>query len=216
MIFYKSGMKPEEGWVCRVRFSSKCKPSEIWDLATKIFGTDNKYYNEGEKKKLFSTDKSNSKYHLLLRSFCPNFLKKIDLYFKRNREHCLCDIIGYDNDHNGHLEVVIYLDNKDYDNITVKNIIDYMKEMFDKFNIYDYSELKVIGDVLNIYVICDKLPENIPGKKAKSFSTRLIEQYDFLVDMKIVDNDSSEIMKSVINPAIKNFKKYKDEISKIK
>ena len=66
--FYKSGMKSEERWVCRLGFSNKIKPSGVWDLATIIFGTDNKYYNTEEKNKLFSTDKSNSKYHLLFYS----------------------------------------------------------------------------------------------------------------------------------------------------
>lgn len=118
--------------------------------------------------------------------------------------------------------------------MTVKNIVDYMKELIDKFNIYDYSELKEIGYGLYIWVSCYELPEKRPGKKAESFDVNLSDQYYFPVGITIVDNESGDyrqyndsghtlperdsfrIMKNVINPAIKNFKTIENEISKIK
>ena len=207
--------------------------SSVWNLAIEIFGTDNKYYNTEEKNKLFSDGKSNNMYNSVLDSSCPNFLKKMTLYFKRKREHYLCDIIGY-NHKDGAVNVVVYLDTKDYDSMTVKNIVDYIKELIDKFNIYNYSELKELGVGLCIWVSCYELPEKRPGKKEELFDVSLSDQYYFPVYIKIVDNESGEyrqyhdsghtlperdpfrIMKSVINPAIKNFKTIENEISKIK
>ena len=157
--------------------------SSVWNLAIEIFGTDNKYYNTEEKNKLFSDGKSNNMYNPVLDSSCPNFLKKMALYFKRKREHYLCDIIGY-NHKDGAVNVVIYLDTKDYDSMTVKNIVDYMKDLIDKFNIYDYSELKEIGYGLYIWVSCYELPEKRPGKKAESFDVNLSDQYYFPVGIK--------------------------------
>lgn len=236
MNFYKGEVKSEPLWKVEPDHFDRIRISSVWDLATKIFGTDNKYYNMEEKNRLFSSfsaGKSNNMHYPVLDSTCPNFMKKMALYFKRKREHYLCDIIGY-NHKDGAVNVVIYLDTKDYDSMTVKNIIDYMKELIDKFNIYDYSELKEIGYGLYIWVSCYELPEKRPGKKAESFDVNLSDQYYFPVGITIVDNESGEyrqyndsghtlperdpfrIMKNVINPAIKNFKTIENEISKIK
>ena len=118
--------------------------------------------------------------------------------------------------------------------MTVKNIVDYIKELIDKFNIYNYSELKELGHRLYIWVSCYELPEKRAGKKEELFDVNLSDQYYFPVYIKIVDDESGEyrqyhdsghilperepfrIMKSVINPAIKNFKTIENEISKIK
>lgn len=233
MNFYKGDVKSEPLWKVDSDTFDRITLSSVWNLAIEIFGTDNKYYNTEEKNKLFSAGKSNNMYYPVLDSTCPNFLKKMALYFKRKREHYLCDIIGY-NHKDGAINVVVYLDTKDYDSITVKNIIDYMKELIDKFNIYNYSELKAIGSHLHIWVSCYELPEKRPEKKAESFDVDLSDQYYFPVYIKIVDNESGEyrqyndsghtlperdsfrIMKNVINPAIKNFKTIENEISKIK
>lgn len=234
MNFYKGDVTSELLWKVEPDHFDRIRIPTIWDLATKIFGTDNKYYNTEEKNRLFSSfgaGKSNS--ISILEPTCPNFLKKMALYFKRKREHYLCDIIGY-NHKNGAVNVVVYLDTKDYDSITVKNIVDYMKELIDKFNIYNYSELKELGCGLHIWVSCYELPEKRPGAKEELFDVSLSEQYYFPVYLKIVDNesgdyrqyndsghtlperDSFKIMKFVIEPAIKNFKTIENEISKIK
>ena len=55
------------------------------------------------------------------------------------------------------------------------------KELIDKFNIYNYSELKELGHKLYIWVSCYELPEKRPGKKAESFDVSLSEQYYFPV-----------------------------------
>ena len=233
MNFYKGGVKSGPLWKVDSDNFDRITLSSVWNLAIEIFGNDNKYYNTEEKNKLFSDGKSNNMYSSVLDLSCPNFLKKMALYFKRKREHYLCDIIGY-NHKDGAVNVVVYLDTKDYDSITVKNIVDYMKELIDKFNIYKYSELKELGYRLYIWVSCYELPEKRSGKKAESFDVSLSDQYYFPVYIKIVDNESGEyrqyhdsghilyerdpfrIMKSVINPAIKNFKTIENEISKIK
>lgn len=233
MNFYKGDMKSGPLWKVDSNNFDRITLSSVWNLAIEIFGTDNKYYNTEEKNNLFSDGKSNNMYHPVLDSSCPNFLKKMTLYFKRKQEHYLCDIIGY-NHKDGSVNVVVYLDTKDYDSMTVKNIVDYIKELIDKFNIYNYSELKELGHGLYIWVSCYELPEKRAGKKEELFDVNLSDQYYFPVYIKIVDDESGEyrqyhdsghilperdpfrIMKSVINPAIENFKKYKDEISKIK
>ena len=236
MNFYKGEVKSDLLWKVEPDHFDRIRISSVWDLATKIFGTDNKYYNTEEKNRLFSSfsaGKSNNTYYPILDSTCPNFLKKMALYFKRKREHYLCDIIGY-NHKEGAVNVVVYLDTKDYDSITVKNIVDYIKELIDKFNIYNYSELKELGVGLCIWVSCYELPEKRLGKKAESFDVDLSGQYYFPVYIKIVDSESGDyrqyndsehtlperdpfrIMKNVINPAIKNFKTIENEISKIK
>lgn len=233
MNFYKGDINSEPLWKVDSDNFDRITLSSVWNLAIKIFGTDNKYYNTEEKNKLFSDGKSNNIYSPVLDSSCPNFLKKMALYFKRKREHYLCDIIGY-NHKGGVVNVVIYLDTKDYDSMTVKNIVDYIKELIDKFNIYNYSELKELGVGLCIWVSCYELPEKRPETKAESFDVSLSDQYYFPVYIKIVDNESGEyrqyddsehtlperdtfrIMKNVINPAIKNFKTIENEISKIK
>lgn len=233
MNFYKGEVKSDPLWKVDPDSFSRIRLTSIWVLATKIFGTDNKYYNTEEKIKLLNAGKSNSMYSPIIDLSCPNFLKKMALYFKRKREHYLCDIIGY-NHKDSAINIVVYLDTKDYDSLTVKNIVDYIKELIDKFNIYNYSELKELGHRLYIWVSCYELPEKRAGKKEELFDVNLSDQYYFPVYIKIVDDESGEyrqyndsghilperdpfrIMKSVINPAIENFKKYKDEISKIK
>ena len=233
MNFYKGDINSEPLWKVDSDNFDRITLSSVWNLAIEIFGTDNKYYNTEEKNKLFSDGKSNNMYSSVLDSSCPNFLKKMALYFKRKQEHYLCDIIGY-NHKDGSVNVVVYLDTKDYDSMTVKNIVDYIKELIDKFNIYNYSELKELGYGLYIWVSCYELPEKRLGKKEELFDVNLSDQYYFPVYIKIVDDESGEyrqyndsdhilperdpfrIMKNVINPAIENFKKYKDEISKIK
>ena len=60
----------------------------------------------------------------------------------------------------------------------------------------------------------DKLPEKKLGEKF--FNNHLLEQYNFSVDVTILDNNSSRFLKDIINSAIEHFKRFKDEISKIK
>lgn len=114
MNFYKGDVTSGPLWKVDSDNFDRITLSSVWNLAIEIFGTDNKYYNMEEKNKLFSDGKSNNMYSSVLDSSCPNFLKKMALYFKRKQEHYLCDIIGY-NHKDGAVNVVIYLDTKDYE-----------------------------------------------------------------------------------------------------